>query len=202
VSDIVESREVRLTITIPTLGRPSLYKTLHSIYLGGVSSLDKVIVVGDGPQPEAVRIVGAFSDRLPIEYYETVERRVIGGHPQRNFSMEFSTGTHLMFIDDDDAYVPGALTVVRKEVSKHDGKVLIFRMRGMSKRIGYNVLWNTIELKGGNVGTPMFVVPNEKGKLGRWKEGPCGDFFFIESTVEKFGADNLVWIDEVIAEIY
>lgn len=191
---------VRFTITVPTLGRPSLYATLYSIFVGGVSKLDQVIVVGDGPQPEAARIVDTFRGRLPISYYETEPKRMVG-HPQRTSAMARATGTHLMWMDDDDVYADAAITTIRKEVSLLPDKVFIFKMQGLARRLGYDLLWRTKEVLIGNIGTPMFVVPNVPGRLGKWGDRYAGDFDFISSTVEKVGAESVEWREDVIALI-
>jgi hypothetical protein len=53
----------------------------------------------------------------------------------------------------------------------------------------------------------MFMVPNDKGKLGRWRRiefnGPhgCGDFAFIQETTARHGAGSLVWRDELISHV-
>jgi glycosyltransferase involved in cell wall biosynthesis len=196
----VVAPSVRLSIIIPTCGRPSLYATLHSIVVGGVSKFDQIIVVGDGPQPEAQRIVSTFIGRLPFSYHETAPHHAVG-HPQRVFGMTKATGTHLMFMDDDDVYADGAIDLVRREVSTDPGKVFIFRMKGLAKRLGYDLLWSEKRVGIGNIGTPMFVVPNVPDRLGKWTYEYAGDFAFIESTVAKTGEGAVEWREDVIALI-
>lgn len=186
---------------IPTMGRPSLYSTLYSLTQCAARPEDEVIVVGDGPQPEAKRIVSCFSGRLPVSYHEIADGKCVGG-PHRNFAMRIASKTHLSFMDDDDVYAPGGVERARQEVLARPKKILIFKMRAMVKRLVYETLWREPEIVMGNVGTPMFVVPNVKSLLGQWSRQYCSDFHFITGTVEKFGIQNVVWIDEVIANIY
>jgi glycosyltransferase involved in cell wall biosynthesis len=191
---------IKLSIIIPTCGRPSLYETLYSILHAGIEDTDEVIVVGDGMQAESRRIISCFESRLPVVYYETASTRCVG-HFQRTYGMSVAHGTHLMFIDDDDAYVHEALKKARLVATYYPGKIIMFRMKGVSKRIPYNVLWSEPVLKFGNVGTPMWVVPNITSKMGRWEERRGGDYEFIRGTVEKFGPGSVVWREEIIAEI-
>jgi glycosyltransferase involved in cell wall biosynthesis len=198
----MRAEDVRFSIIIPTQGRPELYATLLSIFRAGCSKDDEVIVVGDGEQLEARRIVECFRDRLNLSYRETDPTRSLGG-PQRMLGISVAKGTHLLFIDDDDVYTEGALEFVRKIVSWNPGKISVFKMKAMAKRLPYDVIWREPRVYVGNIGTPMFCVPNVKDRLGSWGPFRMGDFAFIKSTLEKYpnGDDCLLWVDRVIAEI-
>lgn len=198
------SDEVRLSIIVPTTGRPTLYRTLSSIRAAEVRDGDDVIVVADGRAcVEAVRIISVFRGFFPIEYREHETRGPVG-HPQRNVAMGIAKGTHLTFMDDDDVYVPGAFGVLRRAIAERPDRPHIFRMAAKAKRIPYDVLWRIPALHEGNVGTPMFVPPNDKARLGTWGDRYSGDFDFMASTVQKYPQrdDCVVWHEEIIAEIY
>jgi glycosyltransferase involved in cell wall biosynthesis len=163
---------------------------------------DEVIVVGDGKQDEARRICGFMNPRLPIRYIETPERINDFGHGPSNFAYATATGTHILRIDDDDTYVEGVFDKVRAAAQENPGKVIIFKMRAIARRLSYDLLWQSKVVGLGNVGTPMVVVPNNKAKLGTWGKWYGGDHDFIASTVKNFGGDDLVvWKEDVIAEI-
>ena len=57
----------------------------------------------------------------------------------------------------------------------------------------HGILWREPELRFGNVGTPMFLVPNKPELFGEWKahnpslKEPGGDYTFIKGCVEKMG---------------
>lgn len=199
----MESKDIHFSVIIPTKGRPELYATLLSVLRAGFLDGDEVIVVGDGDQPEARRIVECFKGRLRISYMETPVTRSSGGH-QRMLGMSVANGTHLVFIDDDDVYRDGSFQVIRKAASENPNKIPIFKMKAMAKHLSYDILWREPKLYLGNVGTPMFCVPNVKSRLGAWSISICNDFEFIKSTVEKYSEkeDALVWMDHVIAEIW
>jgi hypothetical protein len=78
-------------------------------------------------------------------------------------------------------------------ISKANGNPILFRMRfpnGIT-------LWNEKEIKCGNLGTPMFLIPNIPEKLGTWKSFLGGDCAFLESS--GWDASEYMWRPEVIA---
>jgi glycosyltransferase involved in cell wall biosynthesis len=192
---------VRFTITVPTIGRATLRRTLESILANGVSRYDQILVISDGHYERAKEIISGFAGKMPLEFIER-EHRGTPGHHQRNYAKALSRGTHLVFMDDDDCYTDEALHRMRGEVSENPDCITIFRMRGMPSRHNYGVLWKDREIRVGNIGTPMFAVPNIPEKLGHWSERYCGDFDFIFGTAAKFGADRVRWSETIIADIY
>lgn len=196
----VPSVDIRLSIVIPTLGRESLRSTLESIERGGILSRDEVIVVGDGPQPGAEAICGEFSSRIPVRFFSTRETKTYGGH-QRNVGMGLAIGSHLLFIDDDDCYRPGALEIVRNVVAQASDRLHLFRIENSGDRHPFKSLWNDKEFRLGNVGTQMICVPIVDGLLGAWTNGHCSDFGFLSDTIPRFGLERIIWRDEVIVEV-
>lgn len=195
--------DVRFTIAVPTTGRPTLSRTLRSIIDAGLDPADEVVVMGDGPQKEAVDIVNFYRQFFPIVYGETPNLGHVG-HPIRNHVMDMAKGTHFLTIDDDDEYTAGALARMRATIGLNPGRVHIFKMRGAAPRHCYGYCWRSKDVVCGNVGTPMIVAPNVKERLGRWGERYIGDFDFYTSTIEKQEGklDSVVWVDDVIANIY
>ena len=72
---------------------------------------------------------------------------------------------------------------MRAFAASHPGRVGIFQMELWNG----TVLWSEPVLRYGNVGSPMFVVPNIPDKLGEWPNEYCGDYFFIQKTVDLQG---------------
>lgn len=184
--------QIKLSLIIPTIGRP-LLKRLISQVVAQLDSLDEVIVVGDGPSPEASEQLRGLDSR--IHYHEHGPTRC-WGHEQRNWAMTIATGTHLMFLDDDDELLPGALGVIRATARKYQDKILIFRMHH-----GRSVLWIAPRIYLGNVGTQMFVVPNVPGRLGTWGSRYEGDLDFLKSTVSAYPnkENDVIWREEITA---
>lgn len=192
-----------LTITVPTIGRASLRRTLESIAVGGIRPEDEVLVIGDGEWPEARRIINDFVDRFSLRYLETPPRK-LWGHPQRNVGISLAKGTHLASIDDDDVYVPGAIDLIRAGIDQHPDKILLFKMRSCTPRHPWGHAWRSKDVVCGNVGSPIIVVPNIPANLGKWGDHYAGDFDFISETVRKFpgGHDGIVWREEFIVDVY
>ena len=116
------------------------------------------------------------------------------GYSARERGAAIATGTHLAFLDDDDVYTEGAIQRMRDAACK---RPVIFRM----DHHRHGIMWRKKQLEFGNVGTPMFLVPNDPNKLGRWYphqpelREPGGDFSFISGCVEAMGEP--VWREEV-----
>lgn len=119
------------------------------------------------------------------------------GDTPRNDAMPRAAGTHLLFMDDDDEYAPGALARMRRFADENPGRIGIFRME-------YTVgpkRWRTPELKNRNVSTQIFLVPNVPGKLGVWEHRGTvhGDYTFIEETARLQG--DPLFVDEVTVRV-
>lgn len=117
------------------------------------------------------------------------------GYTPRTKGMLEASGTHVAFLDDDDVYAPEAIDLMRGAACDVP---VIFRM----DHPYHGVLWRERQLRFGNVGTPMFLVPNRPDKFGEWAphnpklKEPGGDFTFITGCVEKMGGP--VWREEVV----
>jgi hypothetical protein len=154
----------------------------------------EVIVVGDGPQPNARSIVEAIG----WEGMKYIEGPATGssGNAQRMVGIDAAAGAYLVFIDDDDVHTRGAFAQIRRAVAENPQRVLIFQMRREGQLywgIGHPELWE------GNVSTQCFVVPNLPGKVGSWltRDRYASDFDFISECVALQGEP--VWCPGVIA---
>jgi glycosyltransferase involved in cell wall biosynthesis len=165
----VASPRPTFSVIVPTVGRTTLMLALQSV-AAQLEPGDELIVVAndDGDQGDAAR----------------------------NGAMARALGSHLLFLDDDDAYVPGALATIRRFAAENPGRIGIFRMELWNG----SLVWTEPVLRYGNVGGPMFVVPNVPGKLGRWYQpNRANDWSFIEETVSLQGEP--IFREEVVARI-
>lgn len=163
---IVRKTPVRVSVIVPTLGRPTLQRTVDS-----ATWADEIIVVYDAPTPPSDHVVG-----------ENVSVHAIGptgtwGAEQRQLGISKATGTHIAFMDDDDVYAPGVGRTIRDALSARPHRVHIFRMLdGETAYGGYGCVVV------GAISTQMFIVPND-GQIGVWSKRYAGDFDFISSTL-------------------
>lgn len=119
------------------------------------------------------------------------------GNRARNDLISRARGTHLVFVDDDDEMLPGALARVRRWAEANPARVGIFKqvfdLQPSLPRV--RELWDT--------GSPCYVVPNLPGKLGRFIPPPeepkerWADVMFIRTTCELQGEP--VFVEEAIS---
>lgn len=123
------------------------------------------------------------------------------GDTPRNRVLDSATGTHIVFLDDDDEYVPGALETIRRFARANPGRIGIFRVNfGL-----WGPAWRDADRTLMGTATAMYVIPNLPGRVGRFGRVPgaapgrLGDYRFIVETVALQGEP--VWCEEVTQEI-
>lgn len=94
--------QVAFSVIVPTAGRLTLRYALESI-VSQVEPGDEVFVIRD----------------------ETGD----WGHSARDEAIARATGTHLVFMDDDDEFFAGALATMRRFAEQQEGRIGIFRER-------------------------------------------------------------------------
>lgn len=185
--------EKRLSVIIPTVGRPGLLRAIDSC-----AEADEVIVVLDKAAnltawPEEMR---ARQIQPNVKIFECIGGD--HGYTARTKGIAEATGTHLCFLDDDDVYTEGAIERFRESACEVP---VIFRM----DHYAHGILWREPKLEFGNVSTQMFVVPNEPEKMGVWAPHapglaePGGDFTFLRGCAERMGSP--VWREEIVAQL-
>lgn len=178
---------VRLSVVIPTLGRESLVATLESC-----ADADEIVVVLD-----TARGCRKLPCSLPGNaVFEYGNFGVTGGHAGRVHGIKYASGTHLLFMDDDDQYLEGAFDVMREAACD---RLVVFRMDDWY----HGLLWREPVLRFGNLSTQMLLAPNDPERLGTWEPHapglpqPGGDFTFAVQTSELMGPP--VWREEIVA---
>jgi glycosyltransferase involved in cell wall biosynthesis len=177
-----------LSAIVPTIGRPTLARTLRAL-ARQLEPGDEAIVVGDGPQPRARTIFDAHA-RPSWRYFEHGPTNAWGA-AQREFAIERAAGEVLCFVDDDDVHARAGIDAIRRGAAEHPGRPLLFRMDWYG-----TTLWRRPAVEPRNVGTPIFVVPNDRERMAPWGEGYLGDFEFIAGTIERHG--GVVWREELV----
>jgi glycosyltransferase involved in cell wall biosynthesis len=182
-----------LSVIVPTIGRPSLRDALVSMALQLVGE-DEVLVVADGSRPEAARIVSSFDWRF--KFMEAPGPSSDWGNTPRNYGIERAKGSHLVFMDDDDVYLPKAFEAFRRAIAETPDRPHIFKMIHHER-----IIWQEPVLKRTNVSTQMFLIPNLPGRVGRWNKEYDGDFDFLYRTLLMYldGPKVVVWQEDVVA---
>jgi hypothetical protein len=162
---------VGLSIVVATAGRRTLGAAIESA-TSQMRSGDELVVVFDDS--------GDAGD--------TPRNRVLGS----------LRGTHVMFLDDDDELVPGALDLVRAFAHDHPGRWGLFQLD-----LGpAGIVWKRSGMQLIAAATAMCVVPNVPDRLGRFGRAPgappgrLGDYPFLVETAAGLGPP--VWCEEVI----
>jgi glycosyltransferase involved in cell wall biosynthesis len=189
-----------LSIIVPTKGRETFERTLRSIRL---HRGHEVIVVSDGAVPLVRKICKDVQKDVPfdIRFFRSPKTEN-WGNSQRNLGMKKARGHWLMFIDDDDIYVPDAFKYIHKALSKEtsaqQATVHIFRMLDFQYK--RQVLWQRREPSVGNVGTPMLCLPNLEDFKGMWPDSQDygSDQMFIQDTLNRWPENKITWEAEVI----
>lgn len=188
---------VTLSIIVPTIARPTLAATLASIRDAGARAGDEVIVVADVDSPEEGAMVQEMLERAVWGGLSTGGKLIapavklgFWGHAARNMAMREAGGTHVVTIDDDDVYEPGAIDVIRAYCETAPDAMHVWRMVTRSG----GVVWTDDQIRQGNIGTPMMAVPREKA--GVWGLRYEGDFdYAVDSAVR---AGRVQWHTDVL----
>ena len=159
---------------VPSKGRPTLARALASI-AAQIEPGDELLVV--------------------------CNRANDWGNSARQEAIDKATRTHLVFLDDDDVFVPGAFASMRSWAAQNPKRVGIFNRRGNTG----SLQWTEPVLRRGSVAPPNFLIPNVPGKVARFgpqsqdpriqaeiaeREGEeWSDSFFVRRTAELLGSE-------------
>ena len=150
-----------ISFIVPTIGRPSLARTLASIEL---HAGDEILVIGPAAadDPRAT-----FLPCAPAGDWGSTERMI---------GMAAATQPYLAFMDDDDVYAPGARFAMARAIARTPNRPVLFRLQYPDGR----QLWDDAALRVGNVSTQMILIPNDPKRLGTWRTNRReSDFDFL-----------------------
>ena len=139
-----------ISFIIPSVGRPSLARTLASI------------------------------DSWPGVEVLVIQRHPPSGHwgnEERQEGTDKAKCDWLAYIDDDDTYVPSHRAIMNRAIAENPKPCpILFRLKFPSGR----VIWQKKWVKNGNVSSQMILVPNIKDMLSVWdQKHRWADFQFI-----------------------
>lgn len=94
----------------------------------------EIVVVDDGSAFPPQNIQSEFGYNLPIRFFQ-IPHGCLGA--ARNYGIERAKGDYIMFLDADDYYFPGKLSVCIDRIKKSHAEVLMY---GMKKVTEYAIL--------------------------------------------------------------
>ena len=202
-----------LSVIVPTVGRPSLERTVNSLLRQGEWLPWEAILVGDTHAPaggpgtwthqldRAADLAARYPEHL--RYVEHDGGCHAWGHPQRNHGATVARGRYLAWLGDDDIYVRWAFKTIAqalrgRRAAGHEWDVFLFRWVAPWKQ----VLWHTAGyLEESHIDAECIVCPNVPEMLGTWTNRYQGDYDFIRETVDRWGGlERVLWQPEVIAQ--
>lgn len=184
------------TVCIPTIGRPTLPRTLASI-----PPDVEVIVVADTHEMDVDTLANVqaytFGKNLELD-----AGRHDRGDSQIAYGFRRARGRWLLNCGDDDVYEPDAFEIMRAaiedQITPHP---LLFKvellpnnLRGMADPV---TLWSHREIERFKVTGQSFLCPNDPSRLGTWDT----DWRFMAETVANYGG-MVDWRDELTMRCY
>ena len=158
-----------ISFIIPTIGRKSLKRTLDSIEKW---PRDEILIIQHSPPS------GTW------------------GNLERKEGIAKSTCDYIVFIDDDDYYVPGHRALMDAAIKENPGKPILFKVQFPNGK----VLWETKEIVPGNVSGQMMLVPNIREKFYRFQwpgNTHMSDYYFMS----RWKFPEVVFREEIIVTL-
>jgi glycosyltransferase involved in cell wall biosynthesis len=192
----------KLSVIIPTIGRPALENTLRSIYHQMMyeiyDSRDvEVLVIGDthgSVWKDTLVFAESISRRYNAKYIGHDGGVNCYGHPQRNYGQRIAKGKWLAYLQDDDIYTPGSFKHILESINTPPFCPRLFRTQTWQA----GVVWKRHKIEWGEIDADCIVTPNIQDRLWNWEYEYSGDFIFIHETCKLWG--DVVWDDYVIAQ--
>lgn len=130
----------KVSVVIPTHNRPEFLKKALVSVLGQTYDDFEIIVVDDGLEKRADKIVNDFHDNR-IKYIQHKEGR--GGSVARNTGIKMAQGEYVAFLDDDDEWFKNKLEQQVKLLEASDDKVG-FCYTGVERKVDDKIIINKV----------------------------------------------------------
>jgi len=113
-----------VTFIIPSIGRPTLSKTLESL-INQTNPNWKAIVIFDGISPT----IESLDSRIRFIESEKLGQGFNSAGLVRNYGMQFVDTDWIAFVDDDDSVSNDYVAILKKEILEYNAvDLIIFRM--------------------------------------------------------------------------
>jgi hypothetical protein len=180
-------------ILIATIGRPSLQRMLNSLKCQ-LEEQDCLTIVFDGHSQIPVFDISNFKCKIN-QHFESVPLGAWGHGVRNKYASILEKRDFVMHADDDDIYLPGVFTEIRKYCLDKD-PLYIARMH-LSK---FNrVIPEGDFIRINHIGTPNGIIPFELNKKQQWKHQYGGDGLFYESLSKM--SNKTVFLPIVIYQV-
>lgn len=186
-----------LSVVIPTIGRPTLARTLASIRRQAPAAQCQIVVVADthaGTFAADLAAVPALCARYAAFGASYDGGSHCYGQQQRQHGMTLARGRWLLFGQDDSAWLPGAWETIAGALRGGPAVPHLFRVQTWQA----GVVPRNHRLELGNCDADGIAVPNDPTRLGTWGLAYTGDYSFIQETVALYDG-QVEWVDTVIA---
>src|SRR5579883_837917 len=114
------SETIRLSYCICTMNRPDDLRRCLAAALAGQERPDEIIVSNDSQEEGPTQEVVA---QFPGVLYQRGPRRGLGAN--RNACIQRSTGTHILFTDDDVQVAPSFFATARRLAAEADARAIV-----------------------------------------------------------------------------
>ncbi len=178
------------SVILPTIGRPMLGNALRSCLEQPSIKGDEVIVCVDGFErgDAADKGYDAAFDGTPMmnplvvhlcvfPKWHAPNPKSVRHFAPRNQGMVLAAGSHLLFLDDDDAFLPDVWGQMREAIAENHPRMHVFRIGLKDKP--ESVIWKKKRIDHPDFQTGMGVIPNLGKKLPRWRPKSKDDISFF-----------------------
>jgi hypothetical protein len=114
-----QQKKIKISIITPTILRTSLFDTIESIDNQDYDFWEHIIVVDKETEcPALDRLVTKNQTRKTRKVVYIQQSNNYGNTPRRE-GWEYATGDYIMYMDDDDLYMPYAFRLITQELKRN-----------------------------------------------------------------------------------
>jgi|SRR5947207_2472211 len=181
-----------LTIVIPSIGRPTLKRTLDSIRDQELLDGDRVVVALDTfeqpPRPDVAELVDSYGAPFSILPFDGGDHW--RGMHQLNRAIEVAETDFLCGLGDDDCYTVGAIAKLRQNLRPE--WVCLFQF--VHPPPSRHVLWDKPVLQACHISGCCMAAPVKGMQPAPLDHVDISDFWWIERNVVN---KTMLWIPDV-----
>jgi glycosyltransferase involved in cell wall biosynthesis len=158
----VQLKTQLVSVIIPTFRRPSnLRRAINSAIKQTYKNIEIIIVDDNDPnsksRKETSDLINEFSGHSKIKYLKHTSNR--NGAAARNTGIEYSHGSLIAFLDDDDEWEPGKIESQVTYLEKHDDYNACYCLS--RKYLNNNIYYSTKYKKTGMLTTDLLSLKSE-----------------------------------------